>query len=198
MWENLLKQTGFTFGSRFKVKSGYLQLIGVVKNQSLNAPPGVYVSGYRYPVYFEITLKYPGFAGEKLHAFVQKWEYYLQNKFSHFYFLDGELEEKHELERNVFKLFLFFSLLAGTSLCFILTTLDWIWNLFGGCSYNNSQDPKQSNQIVLPQIDCFRQLSQHEQGFSVGGSVFMLVVLLVLVVCWHVLDSASIQDFSLW
>ncbi|MEQ9310662.1 MAG: FtsX-like permease family protein [Balneolaceae bacterium] len=94
---------------RIKSRAGYLTLTGIVKNQKPDAPPKVYLSGYRYPTYFEIGLEYPGRAGEKLADFIQKWEYSFSRNFPYFYFLDKGLEKTRDLEENVFRLFLFFS-----------------------------------------------------------------------------------------
>ncbi|MBR10325.1 MAG: hypothetical protein CMP48_21870 [Rickettsiales bacterium] len=98
---------------RFKVKAGYLELIGVVKNQSTNAPPQIYVSGFRYPTFFNATLKYPGKPNQSLEEFIRECEYFLQLKFPHFHFIDQELRASGNMEKEVFGLFIFFSLIAA-------------------------------------------------------------------------------------
>ncbi len=101
-------------GQMVDSKGGYLVITGVVKNQFSNAPPSVYATGYRYLTYFDINLHYPGTAGTSLHDFIKRTEFLWGTYFKQFTFLDNAYDDQKVVERNILKIFLFFSALAIT------------------------------------------------------------------------------------
>ncbi|OEK01844.1 hypothetical protein BFP97_10100 [Roseivirga sp. 4D4] len=92
--------------------NGPLVVKGVIKNDSINDIPTVYVTGLRYPTYIDMTFITRGSSAEKLNEAVNLARQTWNQQFQGIYFLTRKYEEQNAMEKNLVRLFFFFTLLA--------------------------------------------------------------------------------------
>lgn len=95
-----------------RTKGGDLRVIGVTRNTRDSDPPTVYVTGFRYLTYLDLTLEYPGRAGENVSQFITQVEHLLAARLPFLYLFDRGYEQQRDTENAMSNLFLFFSWLA--------------------------------------------------------------------------------------
>lgn len=96
-------------GKKVKPYNGTLVIKGVIKNDSINDVPKVYVTGLRYPTYIDMTFQARGSSAEKLNDAVTSASQLWGKQFKGIYFLTRKYETQTALEKNLLKLFFFFT-----------------------------------------------------------------------------------------
>ncbi|MFY0591171.1 ABC transporter permease [Roseivirga sp.] len=92
--------------------NGPLKIKGIIKNDSTNDIPKVYVTGLRYPTYFDITILARGNSAEKLNTAVTTAQNNLNRQLSGIYFLTRKYDQQLTMEKNLVKIFFAFTLMA--------------------------------------------------------------------------------------
>ena len=96
-------------GKKVRPYNGTLIIKGVIKNDSINDIPKVYVTGLRYPTYIDMTFQARGSSAEKLNEAVTTAGQLWDKQFKGIYFLTRKYETQTALEKNLLKLFFFFT-----------------------------------------------------------------------------------------
>ena len=100
-----------------------LTIKGVVQNETKNEPPMVYVTGFRYPTYFNISLNVKGSSAEKINSALTQFQNDLQYDLPKFYFITRSFENQSKLEKNLLSLFVLFTAVAIFIACIGVYTL---------------------------------------------------------------------------
>lgn len=100
-----------------------LTIKGVVENETKNEPPMVYVTGFRYPTYFNISLNVKGSSAEKINSALTQFQNDLQYDLPKFYFITRSFENQSKLEKNLLSLFVLFTAVAIFIACIGVYTL---------------------------------------------------------------------------
>lgn len=104
--------TDNVIGTKIGPYNGFLKIIGIYPNESENEEPRIYVTGYRYPVYFNINVNTAGNSAEKLRAVVAGTERALHDQFGNTYVITRKYDKQFTFEAALVKLFYFFTVLA--------------------------------------------------------------------------------------
>ncbi len=112
--ESALKAMGLSLqdnviGKRIGPYNGTLKIIGVYRDQVENEVPKVYVTGFRYPVYFNLTMNTAGNSAEKLRAVVNRAQRIMNEQFGNTYIISRVYEDQFKFEEALVKLFYFFT-----------------------------------------------------------------------------------------
>lgn len=94
-----------------------LSIKGVIKNNATEDPPMVYVTGFRYPTYFDILLNVQGSTAEKINTALDKLTADLQYDLPNFYFITRNFESQSQQEKSLLNLFVFFTGIAVFVAC---------------------------------------------------------------------------------
>ncbi|NVJ45668.1 MAG: ABC transporter permease [Cytophagia bacterium] len=94
-----------------------LSVKGVIKNRTPDEKPMVYVTGFRYPTYFDITLNIKGNSAEKIDKALTQLRTDLQYDLPKFYFITRNFENQSKLERSLLNLFILFTCIAVFVAC---------------------------------------------------------------------------------
>lgn len=94
-----------------------LSVKGVIKNKVSGEEPMVYVTGFRYPTYFDISLNIQGNSAEKIDKALTQLKANLQYDLPKFYFITRNFENQSELEQSLLKLFILFTGIAVFVAC---------------------------------------------------------------------------------
>ncbi len=97
--------------------NGPLEVKGVIRNDSINDIPKVFVTGFRFPSYFNITLEAQGNSSEKINATLESLRKSWNPKFNNFYIITRNFETQSLLEQSLLKLFIFFTGIAVFVAC---------------------------------------------------------------------------------
>lgn len=120
--ESAMRAIGFTqadeaIGRELARFNGYLYVKGVVKNETPDERPMVYVTGYRYPTYFDLSLTTLGSSAESINGTLYTTQGKLESQFPWLYFIDRKFEDQSLMEQNLLKLFYIFTFLAVSIAC---------------------------------------------------------------------------------
>ncbi|OEJ99731.1 hypothetical protein BFP71_09185 [Roseivirga misakiensis] len=115
--ESALKAMRFTnpdsaINKMVRPYNGPLKIQGVIKNDSINDIPKIYVTGLRYPTYFDLTILARGNSAEKLNSSLRAAQNNLNRQLSGIYFLTRKYDEQLVMEKNLVKIFFAFTLMA--------------------------------------------------------------------------------------
>jgi len=99
-------------GTKIAPYNGFLKIIGVLKNKTENEAPQIFVTGYRYPVYFSVNVQTAGNSAEKLQAVVARTERILNDQFNNTYVITRKYEDQFTFEAALVNLFYVFTGLA--------------------------------------------------------------------------------------
>ncbi|GAB5527420.1 MAG: ABC transporter permease [Roseivirga sp.] len=97
--------------------NGYQFVKGVVKNDKPNDRPKVYVTGYRYPTYFNLSLRTLGSSAESINGTLFTTQGQWEGQFPWLYFIDRKFENQSAMEQNLLKMFFIFTFLAVSIAC---------------------------------------------------------------------------------
>lgn len=97
--------------------NGYLYVKGVVKNGHPDDPPKVYVTGYRYPTYFNLSLQTLGSSAKSINGTLLTTQGRWEGQFPWLYFIDRKFEDQSAMEQNLLKMFFIFTFLAVFIAC---------------------------------------------------------------------------------
>lgn len=120
--ESALKAMDFTnpedaIGKTVGKYNSMLSVKGVIKNRTPNEEPMVYVTGFRYPTYFDITLNIQGNSAEKIDKALTQLRTDLQYDLPKFYFITRNFENQSKLEKSLLNLFILFTGIAVFVAC---------------------------------------------------------------------------------
>ena len=104
--------------------NGYLYVKGIVADD--DPTPKVYVTGWRYPTYFQMTITSLGSSAERVNGALTTMRSLWDKQFPHFYFLDRKLEDQGAMEQSLLQMFFFFTFLVVSIACL---------GIFGLCSF---------------------------------------------------------------
>lgn len=104
-------------GSELARYNGYMIVKGVVKNQQADDGPKVYVTGYRYPTYFQLSLTTLGSSAESINGTLYTTQGQWESQFPWLYFIDRKFEDQSLMEQSLLKLFFIFTFLAVSIAC---------------------------------------------------------------------------------
>lgn len=115
--ESAMHQLGYQepdslLGKQLLTRAGEQKIIGIVKDESEAETPAVYATGFRFRTYVDLTVNYPGQAGESVTEFIEKVEHLLASRLPFLYFFDRGFQQQRAMENTMLILFSFFSLLA--------------------------------------------------------------------------------------
>lgn len=94
-----------------------LVIKGVVKNDSINDVPKVYVTGLRFPTYIDVVFETRGSSAEQLNAAVNSATRTWGKQFRGLYFLTRKYDQQSVLEQSLVRIFFFFTILAVFIAC---------------------------------------------------------------------------------
>ncbi len=97
--------------------NGYQFVKGVVKNEKPDDRPKVYVTGYRYPTYFNLSLRTLGSSAESINGTILTTQGQWEGQFPWIYFIDRKFEDQSAMEQNLLKIFFIFTFLAVSIAC---------------------------------------------------------------------------------
>lgn len=97
--------------------NGYQYVKAVVKNETPDDRPKVYVTGYRYPTYFNLSLRTLGSSAESINGTLFTTQGQWEGQFPWLYFIDRKFEDQSLMEQNLLKLFFIFTFLAVSIAC---------------------------------------------------------------------------------
>ncbi|CAD5267698.1 MULTISPECIES: ABC transporter permease [unclassified Imperialibacter] len=115
--ESAAKALGFgdpemAVGQTIDSRGGYHMVVGVVKNQQTDAPPSIYVTGFRHRTYMDFVLFYHPNQSENISTFLQEIRFQIGAYFPNFFFLSRGFENRLALEEGMLKMFFFFAIIA--------------------------------------------------------------------------------------
>jgi len=97
--------------------NGYLYVKGVIKNTTTDEPPLIYVTGYRYPVYFDLSFQTLGTGADNINRSIRTMQMRWERVFPWAYFIDRKHEDSSENEENLLKTFSLFTFIALSIAC---------------------------------------------------------------------------------
>ncbi len=97
--------------------NGYQFVKAVVKNEKPDDRPKVYVTGYRYPTYFNLSLRTLGSSAESINGTILTTQGQWEGQFPWIYFIDRKFEDQSAMEQNLLKIFFIFTFLAVSIAC---------------------------------------------------------------------------------
>lgn len=97
--------------------NGPLVIQAVLKNDSINDVPKVYVTGLRYPTYIDVVFETRGGSAEQLNAAVNSATKLWGKQFGGLYFLTRKYDQQSALEQSLVRIFFFFTILAVFIAC---------------------------------------------------------------------------------
>lgn len=92
--------------------NGPLIIKAVIKNDSINDIPKVYVTGLRYPTYVDVVFETQGGSAEQLNTAVNSATRLWREQFGGLYFLTRKYGQQSVLEQSLVHIFFFFTILA--------------------------------------------------------------------------------------
>lgn len=104
-------------GKAVRPYNGPLTIKAVIKNDSINDIPKVYVTGLRYPTYIDMVFETQGSSAEQLNSAVISANRLWGKQFKSIYFLTRKYEAQSALEKSLVNIFFFFTLLAVFIAC---------------------------------------------------------------------------------
>lgn len=93
-----------------RTDAGRFEIIGVVAESSTQ--PRLYVTGFAYRSFLDLTLQYPGKAGESLQGFLGSVEIALSSPLPFISLLSRKYESQRMVEDSILTMFVFFTLMA--------------------------------------------------------------------------------------
>ena len=104
-------------GKKLAKYNGFLNVIGVVKSHPGDEFPKVYVTGLRYPTYFNMTMLAFGSSADKIKAAMRTRELNWSKQFPSFYFITRKYDNQSNIEKDILRMFFFFTFLAVFIAC---------------------------------------------------------------------------------
>lgn len=92
--------------------NGPLIIKAVIKNDSINDVPKVYVTGLRYPTYVDVVFETRGGSAEQLNTAVNSATRLWGQQFGGLYFLTRKYGQQSILEQSLVRIFFFFTIMA--------------------------------------------------------------------------------------
>lgn len=97
--------------------NGFLYVKGVIRNQEPDEAPLIYVTGYRYPVYFDLSFKTLGTGADNINRTIRTMQMRWERQFPWAYFIDRKHEDQTLNEENLLKTFSLFTFIALSIAC---------------------------------------------------------------------------------
>ncbi len=96
--------------NQLKTDAGSFEIIGVVDDKFQQAR--LYVTGFAYRTFLDLSLQYPGLAGESLQDFLQRTEITLSSSLPFVSLMRRGYESQRQVESSILKMFVFFTAIA--------------------------------------------------------------------------------------